>query len=630
MSSLAYRPDIDGLRSIAVLSVVIYHAGYWWMPGGYVGVDVFFVISGYLITRLISEELRSTGRFRFGNFYLRRVRRLLPALLSTAIFAWLGAMLLLSPDEMKNFGSSLVAAVFSFSNIHFWSQTGYFDALASTKPLLNTWSLSVEEQFYLIWPALLFLLVPRLSNTVLIAGVIGVGILCVGLTHWLMANDPAAAFYLLPARVPELGIGALVALVRLPTLGPMLRHVLGIAGAVAIAAAIVLFDDTTTFPGISALLPCLGTAAIIAAGPGGIVAKVLQIAPMVWIGRISYSVYLIHWPLIVFHARLGEYHGVLLDGWALVLVSILLGWCQYALIEQRFRYVRPSSWPSSKFAIGAVVGALVVASPGAIAYWDKGHQWRIPENRSEHTNREWFKIEQRKYCRTFDPSMDRSLVTCQLARGGERDLFIWGDSHALHLVAGFAEHYPDHNIFVLYFGGCVAQSGFAGFVRDYRHPDTERCIAHNKAALEFLSQRPPSDVVISGAKRSKPVLIAPATSDILRDVRSAGHTVALVGDVIRPGISLNNCASVPAALVSDELISDACKSDTKIVTKELTYNRELATLIPEVLLSDDFQCPAGVCRFHDAQGTLLFRDYHHLNVPGAIHFGGHLKSRLPF
>jgi len=615
MSASAYRPDIDGLRCLAVLSVVIYHANPGWIPGGYVGVDIFFVISGFLITRLIMAELRQTGRFRFGNFYLRRVRRLLPALLATAIL----------PDEMKDFGSALVAAVLSYSNIHFWMETGYFDAEAATKPLLNTWSLSVEEQFYLVWPALLTLVALRLQRTVLIGGIVVIILGCLALTQWLFSVDPAAAFYLLPTRVPELGIGAVLALAHLRIENNVNAAILGLFGVLAIVISLFVFDDATTFPGINALLPCLGTAALLAAGPNGPMAAFFKQAPLVWVGKISYSVYLVHWPVIVFHGRLTEYHGVLLPGWALVVFSIALGWLQYRLIEQRFRYSGPDSWPPKRFAVGIIAAVLLTIAPGAAANWDKGHQWRIPLDRSQHTNREWFKIEQRRYCRQFNASMDPKLVTCQLSRGAARDLFIWGDSHALHFVAGFAEHYPDHNVFVFYYGGCVAQSGFAGYVRDYKDPNTEKCIAHNEATLNFLRKRPPSDIVVIGPER-----IAPATREITASLQQAGHTVALLGDTIRPGISINNCASVPGVLVSDEQVRESCVADNAIAKKELDYNRTLASLIPELILLDDVQCPNGECRFHDDNGTLLFRDYHHLNVPGAIHFVGLVKPRLPF
>lgn len=627
---MTYRPDIDGLRSAAILPVVIYHANPAWMPGGYIGVDVFFVISGYLITRLIAHEIRETGRFRFGNFYLRRVRRLLPALLATTSITWLGAMLLLSPDEMGDFGASMAAAVLSFSNIHFWLQTGYFDAAAATKPLLNTWSLSVEEQFYLIWPALLVVALSRTSLTSICIGLVIAILAFTVAAEWMLTSDPAAAFYLLPFRIPELGLGAFLALATFRPAGKAMANVLGVSGVAAIASAVVFFDEATPFPGIYALVPCLGTAAVIAAGPSGWVASAFRIQPLVWMGRISYSVYLVHWPLMVIHGRLAEYHGALLPDWALVVLSIGLGWVQFQLIEQRFRYVRATSWRPRSFALGVGAIASVAILSGAMAFWDRGHQWRIPADRSQHTNKTWFKIEQNAYCRQPDPSLDPTLATCQLARGADRDLFIWGDSHALHYVAGFAEHYPDRNIFVLFFGGCVAQSGFGGFIRDLKGPNTERCIDHNRKALAFLTARSPSDVVIAGAKRAKPKDIATATQEILRNIRQAGHTVSVLGDVVRPGVNLNTCASVPAPLVSDELLAGVCRPNAEIAARELRYNSELASLLPEILFTDSAQCPSGKCTFHDADGTLLFRDSHHLNVRGAIHFVGLLKPHLPF
>src|SRR5688572_16591631 len=202
-----YRRDIDGLRAIAVMSVVLYHYAPGTFPGGFVGVDVFFVISGFLITRLIHDAVIANN-FSFADFYLRRVRRLFPALLFTLLASTLAAILFLSPNHLTQYGGSLVSAIFSVSNFYFWRQSGYFDAAADTKPLLHTWSLSVEEQFYLVWPAVLVLLLTKTPRLPLLVVVGALGIASVYLAERWLETDPSAAFFLAPARVIELASGA--------------------------------------------------------------------------------------------------------------------------------------------------------------------------------------------------------------------------------------------------------------------------------------------------------------------------------------------------------------------------------------------------------------------------------------
>ncbi|MBN9346704.1 MAG: acyltransferase [Devosia sp.] len=205
-----YQAELDGLRALAVSGVVLCHLDFPWLPGGFVGVDIFFVLSGFLITRLLTGELAETGRLGFRTFYLRRLRRLYPALLTTIAATWVVSFFLLSPHQMRDFASSAFAAVFSLANVQFYLESGYWAALANTKPLLHTWSLSVEEQFYLIWPLLLFALhrlLPR-PGVVIAIVLISAASLAVSL-HWLRTDD-AAAFYMLPSRTFELGLGALL------------------------------------------------------------------------------------------------------------------------------------------------------------------------------------------------------------------------------------------------------------------------------------------------------------------------------------------------------------------------------------------------------------------------------------
>ena len=300
-SKLHYRPDIDGLRAIAVLSVLAYHLRINMFRGGFVGVDVFFVISGYLISAIILKDI-AAGTFSIVSFYERRVRRIFPALIALFVGTTLLAYFFFLPTELIGFAKSLLAALFSVSNFYFWRHSGYFSAPVDTKPLIHTWSLAVEEQFYIFLPIFLFLahrFFPRRLRTSIVVIALGSFVLSAVGAY----RDPTAAFYLPHTRAWELLLGVLISLDVFPAIrGPVLRNVSTICGLGLISAAVFGFSAYTPFPGIAALLPCVGAALIIAAGRSGnsLVGRMLSLKPMVFIGLISYSLYLWHWPIIVF------------------------------------------------------------------------------------------------------------------------------------------------------------------------------------------------------------------------------------------------------------------------------------------------------------------------------------------
>ncbi|WP_221583740.1 acyltransferase [Microbacterium sp. G2-8] len=303
-----YRPDVDGLRAIAMMSVILFHAGLSMLPGGYVGVDVFFVISGYLITRQVVTGMQRS-QFSFAEFYLRRARRLLPAALVTILGTLVAALVLLPPFRIAEIAQSAAAAAVSVSNIFFWQESGYWAESSASQPLLHTWSLSVEEQFYLVWPLAMFLLVkflPRLVLPILVVGTV----LSVIATTYVSMRSPDAAFYLMPFRVYEFAIGALcVWAERIPwspgRAGGAAQRASWLLGLSLILVAMLTFNEQgTMFPGYLALVPTVGTALmILARRPGGFDAA-LSNPVMNYIGLRSYSLYLVHWPILVFTAEL--------------------------------------------------------------------------------------------------------------------------------------------------------------------------------------------------------------------------------------------------------------------------------------------------------------------------------------
>ncbi len=266
-----YRADIDGLRAVAVIPVVLFHAGARWFSGGYVGVDVFFVISGYLITTILVQDF-SAGRYSIARFYERRIRRIFPALFVVVLCSSVVGHLLLLPEDLKAFAKSVVATTLFVSNIVFWGESGYFDGPAEMKPLLHTWSLAVEEQYYIAFPIVLFLLYrfasPRIASWVIALG----ALLSFGLSVWGVHNAPVATFYLLPTRAWELLVGSLLAVGLVPLFRS--RAVAEIAAAFGIALilfAVFTFDHDTPFPGLNALAPCIGAALLIQSGRNGFI-----------------------------------------------------------------------------------------------------------------------------------------------------------------------------------------------------------------------------------------------------------------------------------------------------------------------------------------------------------------------
>lgn len=366
--AIAYRPEIDGLRAIAVLSVLIYHAFPQLLPGGFVGVDIFFVISGYLITSIILEESKHGG-FSFARFYERRARRLLPPLVPVLIATLALCFLLLNKGQLPGFADSLRANAAFMSNWYFLSEISYFDSPGAYTPLLHTWSLSVEEQFYFVFPALL-LLTLRANGRCLLPVCLGLLALSFSYAGYLIwKNQADAAFYNAAARFWELLTGALLATWKPGQLPRRTALTAGLAGLAAIVIALFAYSHETPFPGPAAALPVLGTALVILSGDaGGIVRKALSWRPLVGIGLISYALYLWHWPLLVASRLIMPNPG---PAWimGILLVSGLLSWGSYVLIERPVRmkralHTRRSVWAFSILLLaGMLAASLTLKAP---------------------------------------------------------------------------------------------------------------------------------------------------------------------------------------------------------------------------------------------------------------------------
>ena len=359
-SAAEFRPDIEGLRGIAILLVLLFHAGLPWTPGGFVGVDVFFVISGFLITGKLWRESQQPGGLNITRFYAWRIRRLLPAALVAVALISLVGLLLAAPLDRSELAADGAASALSLANMRFIGSVDYFAATTSPSPFLHFWSLSVEEQFYLVWPALIVLLTWRggSSRRLIVALLIGV-VASFALSIWLTDTSPARAFYLLPTRVWQLGVGGLLALVGV--MGTSRRAgALAWAGLAAVAVAGVALTAEMPYPGLAALLPTAGAVALLYGGaaPSGPV-RLLAAAPLRFLGKISYSLYLWHWPLLVLPLMFLERALTGVEIVVSVAAAIGVSWLSWRFVEQPFRYGdrsrRATSWSAIRVGVAGIL-----------------------------------------------------------------------------------------------------------------------------------------------------------------------------------------------------------------------------------------------------------------------------------
>ena len=443
-SSRQYRPDIDGLRALAVASVVLFHVNAWPFSGGYVGVDVFFVVSGYLITGIVLSDV-AAGQFSIARFYERRARRILPALFVMLAVSSILAVVLFIPPDLVAFAKSAAATVAFSSNFLFQAQAGYFDAAAELKPLLHTWSLGIEEQFYLLHPLFLRALVP-FGRSGIIWGLAIVLVASFVASAATLHAFTSGAFYLLYSRAWELGVGSLLAVVRRP-LPRAWAPAAGLLGLALIAFAVFAYSSETPFPGAAALPPVLGTALIIWAGRDGgtIVSRVLSWRPLVAVGLISYSLYLWHWPAIVFaQYDLGRpLTGP--EGLVIIAGSVVLALLTYRYVEQpaRKRQISTRSLAISMSSVAAGVlamTALVIATRG------------LPQ-RMEPETMEILASDMERVplpCVAPDITLRNGDKVCQYgAPGAEPTVLLAGDSHGSMIAPAFFRS--------------AAREGFAGF-----------------------------------------------------------------------------------------------------------------------------------------------------------------------
>lgn len=632
-SAPRYRPDIDGLRALAILPVLFFHYRVWPFGGGFVGVDIFFVISGYLITQLIVAE-QNEGRFSIARFYERRIRRIFPALFAMLLVATIAAVLILFPADLVRYAKSLLATAGFAANFQFWSEAGYFDVNAAEKPLLHLWSIAVEEQFYLFFPAILLAFRSRrIAVTTIIF------VLSLGLAVWGVAHAPSATFYLLPGRAWELMLGALLALGAVPAVERRwVREALAAAGVVLIAVSIFFYSSDMPFPGAAALAPCLGAALLIYAGTRGttVASGILSLSPLVFIGRISYSLYLWHWPLYVF-TRYFSYRNpgpevVVI----LVAASFVLAIVSYYFVEQPFRrgrfgFQRPQLFAGGLTTMVTVgVAALVLLEGNGLPDRLRPDLRKILAEENDHEPR----IDT---CLGISPEAVRDGKMCQIGViGGKPSFILWGDSHADAVLPAISEAARREGRTGLFAGGRSCPP-----LLDVTTPRPE-CRAFNQNVLAQAARPEIREVILEArwAKYAEGSTYGdePEGHIVLTDdggtddtsnhavfARGLARTVkALSGKKIVIVASVPEIGwPVPAVLAREKLADktrrtppseDAYFERQKFVLAtfaELKRQDGVTIVYPHKIL-----CRTGECAVSQ-NGIPLYRDEHHLSVYGA-------------
>jgi peptidoglycan/LPS O-acetylase OafA/YrhL len=500
--AIAYRSDIDGIRALAVVPVVLFHAQIAGFGGGFVGVDVFFVISGFLITGLIQKEI-AAGEFSYVSFWERRARRLLPPMALVVSISCIGAWFVLLPIELRAMGASLVAFSGFASNVYFWHKSGYFGAPAELIPLLHTWSLGVEEQFYVFFPAFLLLLAGVTASRRL-ASIAGLGVVSFVLGWVWVRQYPDAAYYLLPSRAWELMLGAYLALNRrdFPNLKGIYADLLLLFGMLLVLVPIFAYSKNTPFPGVAALVPCLGTGLLIWTGQraNSRLSWLFTNSPTVYIGKLSYAIYLWHWPMLTLWAayvgkplaRLTAYE---VSG--IIAATLILSWLSYHLVENPVRRRQVLASRRSIFTAAAAAMS-ILAAVGMAAYLKDGFESRVPSSViqiASGTN------DLTSICPFVEltPTQIKSGDLCRFGAENVDDtaprVLLWGDSHASALLP--AVHGAAVQV------GAVAELASRGSCPPL--PDVEPggkygsgCPEHNAAVLSLLEHHHYDALVMGG------------------------------------------------------------------------------------------------------------------------------------
>jgi len=648
---LGYRSDIEGLRAVAILLVIAAHAGVPWLPGGFVGVDVFFVLSGFLITGLLTREVATTGKLGFANFYARRLRRLLPALLTMLVISCLSAIVILAPGDQGRQATAAATASIWLSNMHFaFAKLDYFSPGAGTNLFLHTWSLGVEEQFYLIWPALVLWTFAakhgqgtkpdRLKLSMLVVGIASL-LACVVLT----GSAPQMAFYLMPLRAWQFAAGALAWLyfggrtgdsapASVASTGIITRRWIGWSGLALILLSGFWFDANVAYPGWRALLPTAGAAAILAAsghGFNGGVSRFLSLRPMQAIGRVSYAWYLWHWPVLLLGAAMIAHDSGLYRA-GLVALSLLLAVLSYAWVESPIRHqprwvVRPGA------TIWSALALMIAANVACIAWFNTATTWQnSPDQQRYRQAHVDAPVIYSMGCDDWYHS-DRVRICAFGAQDAQHTAVLMGDSIGAQWFPALAEVFnrPGWRLMVLTKSSCPMVDEpyfYARIGREYIECTNWR----KQALLQIASMKP--DIVMLGTVQSDDFSQAQwvqGTERVLGVLSPAsGHVYIIRGTPHLP-FDGPDCLAARNWLPWLHAGKGRCEALASNVHDEDVYRwlQQAAANFANVTTIDmnPLICPNGECRA-EQDGKVVFRDSQHLTASFMQALGPALQARL--
>ena len=629
IDTVRYRREIDGLRAIAVLPVILFHAGITIFSGGYIGVDVFYVLSGYLITGILLAELEAE-KFSLLRFYERRARRILPALFVVILVCLPLAWHWMLPNQFKDFAATVISVIFFSSNIYFMFQQGYFAPNAELNPLLHTWSLAVEEQYYLLFPPLLFLFW-KFGRQRAFALITGLAVLSFMLSEWGWRNHPTANFYLAPTRAWELLAGSACAF-WMAHKAPKANDAMAACGLAMIIFSIFYFDKNTPFPSSFTLVPVLGTAVVVLFGKDeNWTARLLSWGPFVGIGLISYSAYLWHQPLFAF-ARIVSLREPSTGLMAfLAALSFALAYLTWRLVETPFRQRPIPLLPSRKALFGAsgaatlaigVVGLLIFLQNGFPARGDGTINLAQLEERFGDT---------RGLSQACEFTFNNSS---QCYTSLQPNFLLWGDSFAMHLEPGLVADRPDIRLQQHTISSCAPILGIAQMGGLASQVWARRCISFNDSVFAWLQDNPTVKTVILSSPFSDVLeknlvtrdgavvrqdaftFVAQRLSDTVDKIRSTGAHVVIVGPTPRSGWDTGHCL---LRTLIENLSEERCNFQRNTTNRSTELLDSLSGQVPIYALADII-CGGEMCQA-TADGIPIFRDTAHLSKEGSAHLG---------
>lgn len=638
-----YRPDVDGLRALAVALVVACHAGSITFNGGFIGVDVFFVISGFVVTRSILDA-QSAGTFRFGDFYVRRAKRLAPALFTMMGATFLFSALFLIPDDAMEVSKNIAYAAGFASNVYLSKMTGYFAPGADQQPLLHTWSLSVEEQFYLVFPLLMYAL-RATSARVRVIALIAIGAASLAWAEMAVKAGSAGAYYFSQYRAYEFVLGALVALPRAPRIPSLLRELLMVVSIGGLILASTSVADKP-WPGLWALVPTSLAALAIFAGEGSAVARLtLSNRIALWFGERSYGIYLWHWPVMFAFRRFG--HATPFDLFIASAVSVAIAAVSYRFVEQPLRYKRI---PTRRAVLAYIVAPIAIAGiTVAVGRSTSNFLFLYPEQfqrtYAASTDKDWMTGRGAECWGQVDVT---PADTCSVGAANGRKAVLWGDSHAYHFLYFFRELGNEFNLSIHDMARPLCPPLAAPPVGTRKNMDVP-CLDHDRLVMDYLlKSRDVQIVFLSGTWGA--YATAPATGasergftagqfddELYRTAKaliSAGKQVVILDDVPPIPEALTNCPLYNRLRWTPQTRDCTFERATAAGVEEVNegVTQRLTQRLPTVKVIHTYgaACEGASCRTY-AFSTPLYRnnDTTHLNLTGGASYYRLYRQKVP-